>query len=212
MTDGMDSTPDGGLQVDPAVRWRVVLASLLSLALVSYVDYVTGYELLFFVFYFFPVSLCGWYLGRPTTLVMAILGGASWFMVDRLSGHVYPNEAIRVWNASICLAAFAIIGLVLQRLRRALAEQERARQKLAGALADLSRSTEEISKLQTELQVVCAWTKRIRIDGQWMAFDKFLAEKLHLSVSHGISPEALEAAIRELDEGKETEEGKPRTS
>ena len=200
----MDLNPHGGFRIDRKVYWQVVLVSLLSLALVSYIDYITSYELLFFVFYFFPVSLCGWYLGRPTTLAMAVVSGASWFFVDRLSGHAYPHEAYRYWNSFICLAAVAIIGLALQQLRRALAEEQRAKQELVKAMADLSRTTAEIRQLQTDLQVVCAWTKRIRVDGEWMAFDQFLAEKLHLSISHGISPEALEAAIKGLNKSGES--------
>ncbi len=178
----------------------MLLVSLLSLLVVSYIDYVTGYEILFFVFYFVPVALCGWYLGWWSTLGMAGLCGVSWFVVDRLSQHFYPHEALRYWNASICTIAFAIIGVGLQWLRRVLEQQRRAQEQLRKALEDLEHSTEEIRKLQSDLQVVCAWTKQVRVDGRWIAFDKFLAEKLHLSISHGISPEAMERLKKELDE------------
>jgi hypothetical protein len=50
---------------------KVSLVSLLCLATVSYVDYITGYEFLFFVFYFIPVGICEWYMGRLGTLSMA---------------------------------------------------------------------------------------------------------------------------------------------
>ncbi len=184
----------------PRAPWKrmILPASVLSLFLVSYVDYVTGYEILFFVFYFVPVALCGWYLGWWSTLGMALLSGISWFFVDRLSEHVYPHEGMRYWNAFICTVAFAIIGVALRWLRHALDEQRRAREELRKALDDLKNSTEEIRKLQSDFQVVCAWTKQVRVDGQWMPFDKFLAEKMHLSVSHGISPEALERLKNEL--------------
>ena len=49
-------------------RVKIIVVSLLCLATVSYVDYVTGYEMLFFVFYFIPVGVCGWYMGRLATL------------------------------------------------------------------------------------------------------------------------------------------------
>ncbi len=189
----------------------VVIASLISLAVVSCLDYATGDEVLFFVFYFIPVSLCGWYLGRRSTLAMAALSGVSWFLVDRLSGHTYAHEGIRYWNGCICLIAFAIIGFILHHLRRAYARQERTREDLEKALADLQRSTEEIRDLQNHLQVVCAWTKRIRVDDKWVSVDKFLAEKLQIPISHGISPEALEELRKELGPSltpKETPVGK----
>jgi len=85
------------------------------------------------------------------------------------------------------------------RLRSINAEQIRIREELVKALEDLSRSTEEIRKLQNQLQVVCAWTKRIRVDDQWVDMDKFLAENLQIPISHGISPEALEEFKRTID-------------
>lgn len=186
-------------QASTHLRTRILLASLVSLFLVSYVDYITGYELLFFVFYFVPIVLCGWFLGLGSTLGMAAVSGASWFVVDWLSGHRYPHEAFRYWNSFICFVAFAAIGLVLHRLRQIMAEQQRVQLELLKALDDLNRSTAEIRKLQSDLQVVCAWTKQIRINGQWISFDKFLADNLHVRISHGISPEALEEVRKSLD-------------
>ena len=185
-------------QLGNGFRLKVILASLASLGLVSYVDYITGYELLFFIFYFVPVGLCAWYLGRFAVLCLAVTSGIAWFSVDLLSEHHYPHEAFRYWNGFICFLAFAIVGLVLQQLRRSLDEQTRARREIAKTLDDLNRSADEIRKLQGQLQVVCAWTKRIRIEGKWVALDEFLANQLHIPVSHGISPEAMREAMDKL--------------
>jgi hypothetical protein len=181
----------------------VLLASLLALLGVTYVDYITGYDVLFHVFYFLPVALCGWFLGWGSTLSMAALCGGCWLLVDKLTSHPYAHEGVRYWNTFICFVAFAIIGLAVHGLRRALREQRRAQQELAKVLEDLRRSTEEIRQLQAELQVVCSWTKRIRVNGQWIPLDKFLADKLHFSISHGISPEALDEVKKALNENRQ---------
>ena len=172
-------------------RARVVLASLASLALVSWIDWVTGYEFLFFVFYFVPVAICAWHLGRSATLVISLLCGICWVVVDWLSDHRYPYELLRYWNGFTCFLAFAIVGLVLNGLRRSLRE-------LAQALEEAKRSSAEVRKLQSQLQVVCAWTKRIRVDGKWLSLEEFLASKLNVHVSHGISPEAFEEIKKSL--------------
>jgi hypothetical protein len=177
---------------------KISLASLLCLATVSYVDYVTGYEFLFFVFYFIPVGVCGWYLGRFVTLSMALLSGASWFVVDVLSDHHYPHEVIRYWNSLTCFLAFAVIGFFLHHLKQSRDEEQKARRELETALAELQNSTREIRNLQSQLQVVCAWTHRIRVEGKWVTLDEFLTNKLNVRISHGISPEALAEIKREL--------------
>jgi hypothetical protein len=178
---------------------KTSLASLLWLAAVSYVDYATGYESLFFVFYFIPVGLCGWYLGPRATLGMALLSGANWFVVDVLSEHHYSHEALRYWNSFTCFLAFAVIGFVLHHLKQSRDEERDARRKLETALAELQDSTSEIRNLQGQLQVVCAWTQRIRVEGKWVTLDEFLTNKLNVRISHGISPEAVAEIERELD-------------
>ena len=189
-------------QRSPPQVLKVSLASLLCLATVSYIDYVTGYEFLFFVFYFIPVGLCGWYLGRLATLNMALFSGVSWFFVDLFSDHHYPHEVIRYWNSFICFLAFAIIGYAAYYLKQSRDKQRQARRELERALAELQDSTREIRNLQSQLQAVCAWTQRLRIEGKWVALDEFLTNKLNVKISHGISPEALAKIKREL--GKDT--------
>jgi K+-sensing histidine kinase KdpD len=176
-------------------RVKVILASLANLLVLSYIVYLSGYNSLFFVFFFIPVSLCGWYLGRVSVVCMAILSGMSWCFVDILSDHQYPSEVVRYWNSFICFIAFAIIGLLLQKLRYSLKEQLKARAELEKALAELNHSTEEARKLQGQLQVVCAWTKRINVEGKWIALDEFLTDKLHTKISYGVSPEAMQEVL-----------------
>ena len=53
----------------------------------------------------------------------------------------------------------------------------------------LDEATTEIKKLQRSLIKVCAWTKRIEVDGRWISVDEFLRDHLRLKLTHGISIE-----------------------
>jgi PAS domain S-box-containing protein len=53
----------------------------------------------------------------------------------------------------------------------------------------LRKATAEIEHLRKNLLKVCAWTKRIEINGQWITVDKFLTDHLHLPITHGMSVE-----------------------
>ena len=180
-------------------RLKVICASVASLISLSYIDYLTGYQFLFFVFYFAPVALCGWYLGRFAVVCMAILSGVIWCFVDILSSHHYPFEVFRYFNSFICFLAFAIIGLLLQRLRHSLGEQLIIREQLEKTLGDLTRQTEETLKLQRHLHIVCAWTKRINVEGKWIPLDEFLTDKLNAKVSYGVSPEAMQEVLQDAE-------------
>jgi PAS domain S-box-containing protein len=53
----------------------------------------------------------------------------------------------------------------------------------------LGEASAEIIKLRKGLLKICAWTKRIEIEGQWISVDEFLSDHLHLKLTHGMSVE-----------------------
>jgi K+-sensing histidine kinase KdpD len=179
-------------------QWKEFLASVVSLAVVSYVDYLTGDELLLVVFYFIPIAICAWHQRREMVLLLALVSGVCLMLADYYSGHHYSHPIYYFWNGFICFASFAAFGLVLQRLKASFDEQARGREELTKALDELKSSTSEIQKLQKELQVVCAWTNRLKVEGQWVTFSEFLTKYLHLDVSHGISPEAAKEMMETI--------------
>jgi PAS domain S-box-containing protein len=53
----------------------------------------------------------------------------------------------------------------------------------------LHQAAAEIAQLRKGLLKICAWTKRIEIDGRWIPVDDFLSNHLHLKLTHGMSVE-----------------------
>lgn len=58
---------------------------------------------------------------------------------------------------------------------------------------------QEVQELQNQMQVVCAWTGRIKVDEQWMSISDFLSKRLNLTVTHGMSPEAVEKFLKDAN-------------
>ena len=54
-------------------------------------------------------------------------------------------------------------------------------------------------ELQNQPQVVCAWTNRIKVNDEWITITEFLSKHLHVPVSHGISPDAMEQMLKGND-------------
>jgi len=181
------------------LRLKIIAASGLSLALVSWIDFETDYEFLFFTFYFIPVSLCAWYLGRPAVLGTALLSTVAWWLMDKHGSHHYTHAEYRLWNSLTCFGCLAGVGLMVHGLRQSLDERSHANEKLTLALAELNRTTAETRSLQNQLQVICAWTKRIKVDGQWMTLEEFLTNHLHLKLTHGMSPEGIHKFVTEMN-------------
>jgi CHASE3 domain sensor protein len=80
---------------------------------------------------------------------------------------------------------------------------------LAGALAAMmiallmiARSAEHYRNLVT----LCAWTRSVEYEGEWISFEEYLRRKFDLSATHGISPEALTQIKVGLEEAKQEQE------
>ena len=64
------------------------------------------------------------------------------------------------------------------------------------AATPLNQTGQVIQELKNQMQVVCAWTGRIKVDDQWMSISDFLSKRLNLMVTHGMSPEAVEKFLK----------------
>jgi CHASE3 domain sensor protein len=55
------------------------------------------------------------------------------------------------------------------------------------ALLVIARGAEHYRNLVT----LCAWTRSVEFNGEWISFEEYLRRKFNISATHGISPDAL---------------------
>ena len=67
------------------------------------------------------------------------------------------------------------------------------------ALLVLARGAEHYRNLVT----LCAWTRSVEYDGEWISFEEYLRRKFNISATHSISPDALSQIQLGLDEDKD---------
>ena len=82
-------------------RGSLIAAGLMLLVLIGLVDYLTGFEIMFSVFYLLEVGLAAWFVGRGFGLLMAVLSIAAWIGGDVAAGAHYSTPLIPIWNALI---------------------------------------------------------------------------------------------------------------
>jgi diguanylate cyclase (GGDEF)-like protein len=114
-----------------------IVLGVLLLSMVAFVDYITGVEFSFSLFYLLPITLISWAISERLGLIFAILGSCVWIAVDIWSGNSnrISNLFAYMWNATARLGFF-LLPVFMIRLNRALQrEQELARTDfLTGAL------------------------------------------------------------------------------
>lgn len=113
-------------------RLSVTLLCLAALALLGWIDFRTGYELGFFVFYSAPVGLAAWYAGRWPAVIVALGASFTWWLADRLNGVRDSSGFYLSWNLSIHFAAFLINAITISRIKRDVDER-------AALLAEVDR-------------------------------------------------------------------------
>jgi diguanylate cyclase (GGDEF)-like protein len=97
---------------------------LVIVAILGYLDYLSGFEFAFSLFYVFPVALAAWFIGRNSGLVLSGISAIAWFVSNDMAGQTYSKISIGYWNTFIRLCFFIIITLLIASMKKAL-ERER---------------------------------------------------------------------------------------
>ncbi len=121
-----------------AAKWRIThptafaispgvvrAVSLSFLLLIGWLDYITGYELGFFIFYFIPVGIAAWYCGYKDGICIAIASAVCWYFSDRLTHHPYSRAFFIYWEMFIRLLSFLTTAMTLSKIRQLLLNAER---------------------------------------------------------------------------------------
>ncbi len=73
------------------------------------------------------------------------------------------------------------------------------------ALIVIARGAEHYRNLVT----LCAWSRLVEFEGEWISFEEYLRRKFDISATHGISPDALSQIEVGLEEKKELNGSSP---
>ena len=114
---------------------QLFVALSLMLA-VAALDYQTGYELAFSIFYLGPIALVSWFVGRKPGIAMSLFGAFLWWGAEALEEHPYSNPNVIYWNTLVRLGFFLIVNHLLGRIRLELSRVRELSQRdhLTGAV------------------------------------------------------------------------------
>jgi diguanylate cyclase (GGDEF)-like protein len=99
---------------------KVLLFSglLAVVLLIGVIDYATGSELAFSIFYLFPVGIAAWYIGLEAGISLSILSALAWYIADTLARTTpYEYPFIPAWNTGVRLMTFLITTVLFYVLR-----------------------------------------------------------------------------------------------
>jgi hypothetical protein len=89
------------------------------IGLLGALDYLTGWEFSFSIFYLLPVCLVTLGAGRWPGLGLSLASGVVWLAVEASTNPHYTYRLAPYWNALVRLGFFVIVTLMLDSLREA---------------------------------------------------------------------------------------------
>jgi diguanylate cyclase (GGDEF)-like protein len=104
--------------------WFRIPLKVLMVALIGYVDQVTGPEIALSIFYLLPVATTAWIDGEVAGAFVSLVCGVVWLVADLTAGHEYAEPWIPYWNMTVRIGFFAIISTILSRLHLSLLKEQ----------------------------------------------------------------------------------------
>ena len=147
-------------------------------------DLATGPLLQFPVLFVIPVTLGAWFARARVGYALAILLPlarfvvASYFDVDMIDRLEY-----RLANTIVRASVLVFVAYLAARA---------AKQK-----ADLESRVDDLATM-------CAWSRTIEYEGDWISFEDYLERRFNQKVSHGISPAEADRLFASMQESSET--------
>ena len=127
------------LQPPSAARNRIFMSiSIAILLLIGWLDNITGYEFGFFIFYFIPVAIASWYVGKQQGIFVAVASAICWYLSDRYTNHPYSKSYLIYWEMFMRLISFITTSLTISRIRQMLTNEENLNAKLERTLQELT--------------------------------------------------------------------------
>ncbi len=138
-------------RLDSQARVFFVIASLVIVATIGLVDYATGREISFSVFYLLAVALATWFVGRGFAIFISLASVTVSVAGDLASGPRYSSTWVLCWNASIVLAFYLVVVWLLARLRLLYKELEARVLQRTAALTDEMAERERLERELLEI-------------------------------------------------------------
>ena len=94
-----------------------VFVSFTLVVLIGAVDYLTGADISFALFYLIPIGLVSWYVGWSMGALVAILCILAWFLSDYFLGVLRWDSIAPYWNTAVMLGVFLAFAFTVSALK-----------------------------------------------------------------------------------------------
>ena len=181
-------------------RFELITACILITAGLGYIDYLTGYEQTFLLFYLVPIGLGTWFGNFWIGLTVSVFSIITWVVSDIAAGV----PSVGLWNVGMAFGSYGVFTTLLSKLRTLLNELD---QRVRERTAALKREMAERERLDHEIAGV-ADRERRRLGqnlhdslGQHLTGTALAAQVLREKLADRAEVEDADKVVRYIEEG-----------
>lgn len=89
--------------------------NLLLVGILGFLDYISGYEMSFSLFYLIPITISVVLSGFKVGVIISIISALSWYFADNMAGNDYGSLIVPVWNTVMRLGYFLLHTFLLSK-------------------------------------------------------------------------------------------------
>jgi light-regulated signal transduction histidine kinase (bacteriophytochrome) len=165
-------------------RGIAAIFAFISLCIIGYADYITGYEFSLSAFYLIPISLVALHFGKAMGICAAVISAMVQTVVNILAGGFYYTRVMfHFWNMLILMAIYVVIAVLLSSLIEAYRSEQKKAIELVRSNADLKAFAHVASHdLKEPLRVITGFLRLLekrykdKLDENGLEYIKFTVD------------------------------------
>jgi diguanylate cyclase (GGDEF)-like protein len=108
----LSETPD-----ESAVK-KVQFAAYSLILVLGVIDFFTGFEVAFSLFYLIPIFFITWYVDAKNAVIAGVASAIVWQFSNFMAGETMSSYWIFLWNAAMRLAMYLLFSFLLLELKK----------------------------------------------------------------------------------------------
>jgi diguanylate cyclase (GGDEF)-like protein len=103
-----------------------ITAGIAAIGLLGIVDYLTGNEITFSLFYLAPIVLVTWAVNQKAGLVASILSALTQLVAEIAAAQIYSHPIVYVWNTLFRTVFYVVVTYLIAELQKSRREEQLA--------------------------------------------------------------------------------------
>lgn len=112
------------LKIEKFPQYLLFLISFVLVVIIGFLDYISGTDISFYIFYAFPILFAVWFAGKWYGFLITFVCLIAWYFDTFYNRTLEINYWILSWNLFVEFSFFAVIIFSISALKKAIKKRE----------------------------------------------------------------------------------------